>query len=241
MLWNLPGRALKIKVTDVDKAHDYKLLDVKITNVDQTHYQKSDTMITVWMPNDEDTVHVTPVFGKSHYTVNIIPELDHIKATVSNMSPESREEVDVTFKTEKGYIPANVSITGCSNPWRVGKPKRLDNGGWEVVYRFKVELQDVSVTYGVEPVLSINIKDTNKSGRVKTYIPEMIPDYPGVVRSGQQIPVVFMMPDSFSVKHTVTGDVASKEVYHNVLQNSFADEGMGSWTESYEYASWDFP
>ena len=67
MLWNVPGRALKIKVTDVDKAHDYKLLDVKITNVDQTHYQKSDTMITVWMPNDEDTVHVTPVFGKSHY------------------------------------------------------------------------------------------------------------------------------------------------------------------------------
>ena len=241
MLWNVPGRALKIKVTDVDKANDYKLLDVQITNVDQTHYQKSDTMITVWMPNDEDTVHVTPVFGKSHYAVDIKEELDHIKATVSDMSPKSREEVDVTFKTEKGYIPANVSITGCSNSWRVGKPKRLDNGGWEVVYRFKVELQDVSVTYGIEPVLSINIKDTNKSGRVKTYIPEMIPDYPNVVRSGQQIPVVFMMPDSFSVKHTVTGDVESKEVYHNVLQNSFADEGMGSWTESYEYASWGLP
>ena len=185
MLWNVPGRALKIKVTDVDKANDYKLLDVQITNVDQSHYQKSDT--------------------------NIKEELDHIKATVSDMSPKSREEVDVTFKTEKGYIPANVSITGCSNSWCVGKPKRLDNGGWEVVYRFKVELQDVSVTYGIEPVLSINIKDTNKSGRVKTYIPEMIPDYPNVVRSGQQIPVVFMMPDSFSVKHTVTGDVESKE------------------------------
>ena len=97
MLWNVPGRALKIKVTDVDKANDYKLLDVQITNVDQSHYQKSDTMITVWMPNDEDTVHVTPVFGKSHYAVHIKEELDHIKATVSDMSPKSREEVDVTF------------------------------------------------------------------------------------------------------------------------------------------------
>ena len=240
VLWNVPRRALKIKVTDVDKAHNYELLDVKITNVDQSHYQKSDTMITVWMPNDEVVVHVTPVFGKSHYEVHITPELDHIKATVSDMSPKSREEVDVTFVTEKGYIPANVSITGCES-WRVGKPKRLDNGGWEVVYRFKVDLQDVSITYGTEPVLSINVNDTKNSGRVKTYIPEMIPDYPGVVRSGQQIPVVFMMPDKFSATYTMTGEVESKEVYHNVLQNSFADEGMGSWTESYEYASWGLP
>ncbi len=235
LLWNVPGHKLILNVvpdSDEVKKERNILVDVDIANIDQRYYQKTDSIITVWMPNDEVTVHVTPTFGKKYYKVNILESINHLKATVSNSTPKAREEVDVTLLTDKDYIPANVSIKGCKEWWRVGKPKQQKNGGWEVVYRFKVDLQDVSVTFGVERVHSFSVNDTKHSGRIKTYIPEVIPDYPGVARQGQQVPVVFMMPDDFSVTHTVTGNPSSKVIYHNALQNSFADKGMADWDDS---------
>jgi len=183
----------------------YELVDVEITNISPNYVVRTADSITIFMPNTDAIVHVTPVFGLNQYKVTLPRKKDHIKATVNPETPKGRQEVDLTLLTDKDYIPANVSIEGCKSSWLVGKPERQANGGWKTVYRFKVDLQDVTISYDVEQVHDFIVNDTQNSKRVKTYIPEMIPGYAGVARSGQQIPMVFMMPESFSVNYNTQG------------------------------------
>lgn len=237
---NVPLKPIKLRVLP-DTAQGYVFLDVAIKNVDPRYCQKTDTLITVNMPNDADTIHVTPVFSKPHYKVIISGNQQQGEVTLSNPTPKAREEVDVTMLCKKDYIPANVTITGCKSWWRVGTPERQGDGRWKVVYRFKVDLQDVTVKVNYEQVHTITVNDTKNTGRVKTYIPEMIPGFPGVARKGQQIPVVFTMPSSFSAQYSTSNIQHSTFVYHNVLQNSFADEGMSGWKESQAYVNVGLP
>jgi hypothetical protein len=228
-------------ILEVSPKTGYQLLDVIIVNVDTSDCKKTASEITITMPNEDEIVHVTPVFGLDKYNVTTDYNKNEVTVKVSNLTPKYREEVTVEILTVKGYIPANVSITGCDSTWQVDKPERQSNGGWKVVYRFKVGLKDVNVSVRAEQVFSVKAQDQKKSNRVKTYIPEMIPGYPGVARNGQQVPVVFQMPEEYHVKFTTQGDPNSTMVYHNVLRNSFADEGMSGWWESDEYVNKGLP
>ena len=213
----------------------YELVDVSITNVSPSFYEKSANLIKVTMPNKNDTVHVTPVFGKNHYTVTIdeLPaDTANIKVKVSNPAPKSREEVDVVLTCKPGFIPKNFTIKGCKQWWLVDKPKREKDGGWTIAYRFKVDLDDITIKFDSETVHTFSVNDTKGSGRVMTYIPEVIPDFPGLARAGQQVPVVFMMPTNYSVTYTAS---QTPTIYHNALKNSFADQGMANWKESGDY------
>lgn len=245
MVRNLPAMPVKLTVLpDSDKTAKlgYQLVDVELVNLDPSYCVKTAKEITIYMPAEDDTVHVTPVFGKSHYGVNLKIDNPNITTvTVDNAAPKRRDEVTATIKTKKGYIPANVSITGCMSSWQMGKPRQLDDGGWEVLYRFKVDLEDVTVHVGHQQVFAVTVNDVQKSGRVKTYIPEMIPGFPGVALGGQQVPVVFQMPDKYSAKFTLQGGSSNALVYHNMLKNSFADKGMEGWTESQDYVNYGLP
>lgn len=218
----------KIKGTD----DHYELVDVEVTNVDKAFWQRDSDMITIYMPNEDETVHVTPTFGKPNYAVKVNSSAPNVHVELGNSTPRPREEVGVSLIADQGYIPTDFSIAGC-NWWRVGKPYRQSDGRWRVDYRFKVDLQDVTISLGQERVYAFNVVDSVKSGRLQTYIPELIPDFPGVAHSGQQIPVLFKMPDGYSVKYTArnsSNQILKPEVFHNVLENSFADENMVGWT-----------
>lgn len=233
---NVPQHPVVLVATP---AKGYKLLDVQVTNVPAaTYWSRSQDTITVYMPNDNDTVHVTPTFGKSNYEVKVNEKKDEFTSTVSNATPKSHEEVDVTIVSNAGLIPSSITVTGCEQWWRVGKPERQSDGRWKTVLRLKVDLQDITVSVQHERVYTINVKDTKNTGRVDIYMPEMIPGYAGVARSGQQIPIVFKMTAGTSANYTVNG--ASKPLaYHNVIQNSFADQDKSGWQESVDYLSWE--
>ena len=223
-------------------AEGFKLLDVEVTNVpgDSFWSRKQDT-VTVYMPNDKDTVHVTPTFGKSNYSVTVTENSNEFSYTVSNATPKSREEVDVTIMSNAGLVPSGITVKGCKQWWLVDKPERQGDGRWKTIYRLKVDLDDIKVTVKHERVYTINIKDTKNTGRVETYMPEMIPGYPGVARNRQQIPVVFMMSPGTSVAYTArnSNGLLKPLAYHNVIQNSFADLDMSGWQESDDYLSWE--
>lgn len=236
VLHNVAGFPIKL---NVNPSPLYELVGVDIENVHPSYCEKSSKAITITMPNDNDTVHVTPTFGKSICEVTTELDTTKIKIFVTNVAPKSREEIGFTLRSINGYIPADVSVTGCKSWWRVGKPKREDDGGWTVDYRIKVDLQNVHIKVRNQRVFSYDVKDNNNSIRVSTYIPEMIPDYPGVATAGQQVPVVFFMPESFSATFEAKGASATETplVYHNALENSFADEGMKHWQESNDYVA----
>ena len=221
---------LKVKPND-----GYELVDVEFENLKPSYCVKTADELTITMPTHTKTIHVTPVFARKNYAVTVKTDPRRIKVTMDNTAPKSRDEVQVTILAEKGYIPANVSITGCSSWWQVGKPQLQEDGRWQVVYRFKVDKNDVTINVGNEQVYAFSVNDQTACHRVKTYIPEMIPGFPGVARKGQQVPVVFQMPEEFSVKCTYEGAPKTPLVYHNLLENSFADEGMISWRESNDY------
>lgn len=230
---NVPLKPIKLTVVP---ANGYELLDVELKNIDPRNCVKTADLITVTMPNDDgDTVHVTPIFSKSQYQVEVNGVHNHIQVNVGNMTPKAREEVSVELLCDKGYIPADVSFTGCKNSWRVGKPELQDDGRWKVVYRFKVDLQNVTINVSEQRVYAFSVNETGNSRRIKTYIPEVIPGYPGLARNGQQVPVVFTMPEGFSATYTTQGKTKSNVLYHNALQNSFADQGMSAWNESDDY------
>ncbi|MBQ4387968.1 MAG: hypothetical protein II822_10250 [Prevotella sp.] len=224
-------------------AKGFKLLDVEVTNVPGSSFwtRTQDTIITVYMPNGNDTVHVTPTFGKSNYEVKVTGQKSEFSATVSNATPKTREEVDVTIVSNAGLIPSGITVTGCKQWWRVGKPERQSDGRWKTVYRLKVDLQDITVDVKHERVYTINVNDTKKTGRVETYLPEMIAGYPGVARDGQQIPIVFKMTAGTSVTYTASSSTGELKplAYHNVIQNSFADQDKIGWQESADYLSWE--
>lgn len=231
---NVPLKPLKFKVLPDD---GYELLDVTFKNVDPKFRTKTDTLITVTMPNEgQDTVHVTPIFSKNQYKVTIEGKHEYIQVDVSNMTPKAREEVTVELLCNQGYIPKDFTITGCDGTWwLVDKPEKQSDGKWKVVYRFKVGLQNVSMLVNQERVYTVTVNDKLKTGRIKTYIPEVIPGFQGLARSGQNVPVVFLMPGNFSAEYDVQGNLKSQVLYHNELRNSFADEGMSGWTETDDY------
>lgn len=235
---NMPNEPIVLKVLP-DK--DYQLIGVNITGVDESVCVKTPEQITIPMPNDKDTVHVTPVFGKSNYNVTTETNPRIVTINVGNSKPKAYEEVDVEILTNQGYIPSNISITGCKSWWRVEKPKLQQDGKWRVVYRFKVDLQDVHVKVLNEQVYTVAAKDQLNSGRITVHIPDMIPDFPGVARDGQQVPVIFQMPERYKVAYKLQGSVQNSLVYHNALQNSFADEGMDNWTETQDYVNNGLP
>ncbi|MBO5548812.1 MAG: hypothetical protein J5954_04210, partial [Prevotella sp.] len=227
---NIPKKPVYLKI---EPETGYELVDVEKTNIAPGYYERmNDSIIKIFMPTEDVIMHVTPIFGQNHYEVKLPNEMEHIQATVTNLKPKAREEVDLILVTDDDYIPARVTITGCKQSWMAGKPERLKDGKWKTVYRFKVDLQDVTISYDVEQVHDFIVNDTQHSKRVKTYIPEMIPGYAGVARSGQQIPMVFMMPENFSVKYQTQGASETPLVYHNALKNSFADQGMDGWNDT---------
>ena len=227
---NIPKKPVYLKI---EPETGYELVDVEKTNIAPGYYERmNDSIIKIFMPTEDVIMHVTPIFGQNHYEVKLPNEMEHIQATVTNLKPKAREEVDLILVTDDDYIPARVTITGCKQSWMAGKPERLKDGKWKTVYRFKVDFQNVDITYGVDQVHDFIVTDTQNSKRVKTYIPEMIPGYAGVARSGQQIPMVFMMPESFSVNYNTQGASETPLVYHNALKNSFADQGMDGWHDT---------
>ena len=228
-------------ILEVSPNTGYQLVDVTIVNVDTSDCNMTAKEITIIMPNENDTVHVTPVFGKDKYNVTVDVDTNIVTVDVGNKTPKYHEEVNVEILTAEGYIPANVSIMGCDSSWQVGRPELQSDGKWKVVYRFKVGLQDVTVKVGHERVYTVKAQDQKDSHRVKTYIPEMIPGFSGVARNGQQVPVVFQMPEEYDATFTAQGNPKSLMVYHNALKNSFADEGMSSWTESSDYVNKGLP
>lgn len=238
LVYNLPYHTIKLIVSPKDK--NYELVDVKTVNLHAANIVKTADTVTVTMPkldpNRMDTIHVTPVFGKKNYKVSVA-NTKNIKATVTPETPKAYEEVEVVLESDKDFIPTNFSVTGSKSWWLVGKPQQKDDGGWKVTYRVKVDMQDVAIEFNQQQVHSFTVSDTQNSGRVKTLIPEVIPDFPGVATKGQQIPVVFMMPESFSIKYTSSG-ASSPLVYQNVLENSFADQNMFRWHESNDYRDW---
>ena len=231
---NVPLKPIKLKVIPNT---GYELLDVKYENVARKYCTTTDTLITVKIPNDDhDTVHVTPIFSKNQYKVTVNGKHEYIQVDVSNMTPKAREEVTVELLCDQGYIPKDFTITGCDGTWwLVDKPEKQSNGKWKVVYRFKVGLQNVSMLVNQERVYTVTVNDKLKTGRIKTYIPEVIPGFQGLARSGQNVPVVFLMPGNFSAEYDVEGELKSQVLYHNELRNSFADEGMSGWTETDDY------
>ena len=232
---NVPLKPLKFHVIPND---GYELLDVKFENIEPKYCTKTSSLITITIPPDDgqDIIHVTPTFSKNTYKVEPDATPEHIQMTVSNLTPKAREEVTVELLCDKGYIPKDFTIKGCDGTWwLVDQPEKQSDGKWKVVYRFKVGLQNVSISVNQERVYAVNVSDTQNTGRIKTYIPEMIPGFPGLARSGQQVPVVFMMPGDFSAEYNVQGNPKSQVLYHNELRNSFADEGMTGWTETNDY------
>ena len=231
---NVPLKPLKFKVIP---NKGYELLDVTFKNIDTKFCTTTDSLITVTMPNEaRDTVHVTPLFSKNTYKVEASSTPEHIQMSVSNKTPKAREEVTVELLCDQGYIPKDFTITGCDGTWwLVDKPEKQSNGKWKVVYRFKVGLQNVSMLVNQERVYTVTVNDKLKTGRIKTYIPEVIPGFQGLARSGQNVPVVFLMPGNFSAEYDVQGNPKSQVLYHNELRNSFADEGMTGWTETNDY------
>lgn len=232
---NVPLKPLKFNVVP---NKGYELLNVKFENIEPRYCTTTGTLVTVTIPSDgKDTIHVTPIFSKNTYTVDAQDTPEHIHTTVSNLTPKAREEVTVELLCDKGYIPKDFTITGSEGDtwWMVDKPEKQSDGKWKVVYRFKVGLQNVSISVNQERVYAVNINDMQNTGRIKTYIPEMIPGFPGLARSGQHVPVVFLMPGGFSAEYDVQGNPKSKVLYHNALRNSFADEGMTGWTETDDY------
>ena len=232
---NVPLKPLKFQVIPND---GYELLDVKFENIEPKYCTKTSSLITITIPPDDgqDIIHVTPTFSKNTYKVEPNATPEHIQMTVSNLTPKAREEVTVELLCDKGYIPKDFTIKGCDGTWwLVDQPEKQSDGKWKVVYRFKVGLQNVSISVNQERVYAVNVSDTQNTGRIKTYIPEMIPGFPGLARSGQQVPVVFMMPGDFSAEYNVQGNPKSQVLYHNELRNSFADEGMTGWTETNDY------
>ena len=232
---NIPFKPIKLLIRPDE---GYELVDIELVNLERSYCEKSKDTLIVTMPNETDVIHLTPVFGKVNYNVNLPKKLENIQVTLSPQKPKARQEVTATMVSNNGYIPVNVSFPGSSKWWRVGKPELLKNGGWKVVYRFKVDFQDVDVAVTPQQVHTFSVIDSVKSGRVQTFIPEIIPDFPGVASKGQQVPVLFKMPANYSISYTDTGQPSAKAVYHNALENSFADEGMSGWTES-EYVDED--
>ena len=218
----------------------YELVDVNVRNFDKSYCHRSGDTLPVYRPNtrSNDTLYVTPVFGKQHYEVTVDRNKQYVDVVLSDTFPKSRQEVDAVVTMAKGYIPANVSITGCKQWWRVGEPRLDSIGRWQVTYRFKVDLQDVKVNVGQERVYAFSVNDAQQTGRVETYIPDMIPDFKGVARKGQHIPVVFKMPQNYSVSYTTNGGAVTPIVYHNALTNSFADLDMGGWTQTDDYVNY---
>jgi len=237
LVYNLPLHPIKLIVSPKDK--NYELVDVKTVNLHASNISKTADTVTVTMPkiaaNKKDTIHVTPVFGKKNYKVTVdANDAPNIKVKLSSEAPKAYEEVEVVLESEKNYIPIDVSITGCQSSWRVGKPQRKDDGGWKTVYRFKVGLQDVTISFKQQQVYAFTVSGTGKSGRIETLVPEMYPGYSGVASKGQEVPVLFQMPDNFSVQYTSSG-ASAPLVYQNVLENSFADQNMYRWRESNDY------
>ena len=232
---NIPKMPIVLKPEiDKDLKNTHELVDVEVTNLSTSFIERCADSIIIYMPNAEDVVHVTPVFGKKNYNIEIKGDTTQVKVTLGNATPKAREEVDVILTAERGYIPANITFEGCKSWWLAETPKRMDDGRWKTVYRMKVDLKDVTITIGDERVYNVTINDTKNTHRVKAYMPEMIPGYPGVARTNQQIPVVFMMPESFSVQYNTTGNPKDLLVYHNALKNSFADQGMDGWDDTTE-------
>ena len=235
VLHNVAGFPIRLKCTP---NKGYELLDLNVKNLDRSRCQKtSESVFTIYMPSENDTVHVTPIFGKEICAVTLKADTNIVKVNLTNTMPKSREEIGVTLLSDSRYIPVNFSVTGSKSWWRVGTPQRESDGRWKVEYRIKVDLQDITVSVGHLPVYSFTVNDMLKSGRVQTYIPEMIPDFPGVARSGQLVPVVFKMPNGFSASYTAKSGTGPLQptIYHNALENSFADEGMKYWKESNSY------
>ena len=241
-VYNVPSEPIKLQVKPNT---GYELVDVDVTNIDRSRCKITSNLITVYMPNEADMVHITPIFGKNNYHVTVTDTSSKfVKVALSNSAPKSREEVVATLTADAGYIPTNITITGCKSWWRVGKPQLGKDGKWQVVYHFKVDLQDVTIDVSHEQVNSFTITDTESSGRLQAYAPELIPDFPGVARKGQQIPVLFKMPADYSVTYTATdaeGKALTPQVYHNALENSFAEKGMMGWTESNDYLNNGLP
>ena len=213
----------------------FKLLDVSIDNIDKRLYQISGSMITVEMPRENDTVHVTPTFGLDHYNVTVTGDRTNVDVTLSNTQPKAREEVTATIVAKDGYIPYNISVQNAKNWWREGKPTKRSDGKWQVVYRIKVDLDDVTVKVGALKVYAFSVTDSENSGRLETYIPEVIPDYPGLAAQGQQVPILVKLPENYSSTFTAKNafnETLKPVIYHNALRNSFADEGMAGWTET---------
>ena len=139
---NVALKPVKLKVTPDS---GFKLLDVSIDITDKRLYKISDSMITVEMPRENDTVHVTPTFGLDHYNVTVTGGHSNVDVTLSNTTPKAREEVTATIVAKEGYIPYNISVQNAKNWWREGKPTKRSDGKWQVVYRIKVDLDDVTV------------------------------------------------------------------------------------------------
>ena len=229
---NVALKPVKLKVTPDS---GFKLLDVSIDITDKRLYKISDSMITVEMPRENDTVHVTPTFGLDHYNVTVTGGSSNVDVTLSNTTPKAREEVTATIVAKEGYIPYNISVQNAKNWWREGKPTKRSDGKWQVVYRIKVDLDDVTVKVGALKVYAFSVTDSENSGRLKTYIPEVIPDYPGLAAKGQQVPVLVKLPENYSSTFTAKNgfnEPVKPLIYHNALRNSFADEGMASWIET---------
>lgn len=244
VLYNVAGHQLILKIEpDTINGDKYELADLDIKNVDKRFYTRTDTTITITMPNDlpinDPYIHVTPYFGKENYTVRIEGNPNIVKCSLSTSTPKANEEVTVTLLSKAGYIPAGFSVKGCSGTWwRVGKPEQQEDGGWKVVYRFKVGYNDdITVHYENQEVCTIKVNDTQKTGRVEAIIPEMIPDFPNVALKNQQVPVLLKMPKGFSATYTTQGSKQAPVVYRNALQNSFAEKGMNYWKESSDYAT----
>ncbi len=229
---NVALKPVKLKVTPDS---GFKLLDVSIDITDKRLYNISDSMITVEMPRENDTVHVTPTFGLDHYKVTVTGGHSNVDVTLSNTTPKAREEVTATIVAKEGYIPYNISVQNAKNWWREGKPTKRSDGKWQVVYRIKVDLDDVTVKVDALKVYAFSVTDSENSGRLKTYIPEVIPDYPGLAAHGQQVPVLVKLPENYSSTFTAKNgfnEPVKPLIYHNALRNSFADEGMASWIET---------
>ena len=237
VLRNVALQPIKLQIKPNDL---YELVDVNVVNFDKSYCEVSGDTLTVYMPNtrSQDTLYVTPVFGKKNYEVTVKRNPQFVDVVLSDTTPKARQEVEAVVTMAKNYIPSNVSITGCKQWWRVGEPRRDSLGRWQVTYRFKVDLQDVTVSVGEERVYAFSVNDVGQSGRVETYTPEMIPGYQGVARKGQQIPVVFKMPRNYSVSYTTNGKTLTPIVYHNALTNSFADLDLGAWTETDDYVNY---
>lgn len=237
LVFNLPQHPIKLIVSP---NKDYELVEVKTANLHAANLDKSKTdTVTITMPklapNKRDTIHVTPVFGKKNYKVTVDTEnVSHIKVGLSSEAPKTYEEVEVVLESDNNYIPIDFSIKGCLSSWRVGKPQRKDDGGWKTVYRFKVGLQDVTISFKQQQVYAFTVSGTGKSGRIETLVPDMYPGYPGVASKGQEVPVLFKMPENFSVQYTSSG-ASAPLVYQNVLDNSFAEQNMYRWRESNDY------